>query len=62
MHLAAMDGAGFHCVNARRVNARMAENIREANHILLNGIERAREQVSEIMREHLVLRHPRALA
>ena len=62
LHLAAVDGAGFHGVNARGVNTRMAENVREADHVLLYRIERPREQVSEIMREHLVLRYSRTLA
>ena len=47
-------------VNARRLNARMAQNIRELDDVLVRAIKRRRKQVTQIMREDLPCIHTRA--
>ena len=39
-------------VNARRFNARMAQNIREHDDVLVRAVKRRREQVAQIVREN----------
>ena len=42
-------------VNARRFDARMPENIRQLDDVLVCAIKRRREQVAQIVRENLRL-------
>lgn len=39
--------------NARRFDARMAQNIRELDDVLVRAVKRRREQVAEVVREDL---------
>lgn len=54
--------ACFHSINARGVHVRMSQNIRKPYNILLHLVERPREQVAQVVREHLSLVYVRALA
>ena len=47
-------------VNARRFDARMAQNIRELDDVLVRAVKRRREQVAEVVREDLPCIHTRA--
>ena len=47
-------------VNARRFDARMAQNIREHDDVLVRAVKRRREQVAEVVREDLPCIHTRA--
>ena len=47
-------------VNARRFDARMPENIRQLDDILVCAIKCRREQVAEVVREDLPCIHTRA--
>ena len=47
-------------VNARRFDARMAQNIREHDDILVCAIKCRREQVAQIVREYFPCIHTRA--
>lgn len=38
-------------VNARRFDARMPENIRQLDDVLVRAVKRRREQVAEVVRE-----------
>ena len=46
--------------NARRFDARMAQNIRELDDVLVRAVKRRREQVAEVVREDLPCIHTRA--
>ena len=39
-------------VNARRFDARIAQNIRELDDVLVRAVKRRREQVAEVVREN----------
>ena len=47
-------------VNARRFDARMPENIRQLDDVLVRAVKRRREQVAEVVREDLPCIHTRA--
>ena len=47
-------------VNARRFDARMPENIRQLDDVLVRAVKRRREQVAEVVREGLPCIHTRA--
>ena len=47
-------------VNARHFDARMPENIREHDDVLVRAVKRRREQVAEVVREDLPCIHTRA--
>ena len=47
-------------VDARRFDARMAQNIRELDDVLVRAVKRRREQVAEVVREDLPCIHTRA--
>ena len=49
-------------VNARRFDARMPENIRQLDDVLVCAIKCRREQVAQIVREDFLRVHARALA
>ena len=44
-------------VNARRFDARMPENIRQLDDVLVRAVKRRREQVPEVVREDLPCIH-----
>lgn len=46
--------------NARRFDARMAQNIRELDDVLVRAVKRRREQVAEVVRKGLPCIHTRA--
>ena len=46
-------------VDARRFDARMAQNIRELDDVLVRAVKRRREQVAEVVREDLPCIHTR---
>ena len=39
-------------VNARRFDARMPENIRQLDDVLVRAVKRRREQVAQVVRKH----------
>ena len=39
-------------VNARRFDARMPENIRQLDDVLVRAVKRCREQVAQVVRKH----------
>lgn len=47
-------------VDSRRFDARMPENIRELDDVLVRAVKRRREQVAEVVREDLPCIHTRA--
>ena len=44
-------------VNARRFDARMPENIRQLDDVLVRAVKRRREQVAQVVREDLLCIH-----
>ena len=59
--LPSVDLPALHGIDPRRIDARMSEDIGESDDVLMHMIIRAREQMSQIMRKDLFLRHPRLL-
>ena len=49
-------------VNARRFDARMPENIRQLDDVLVRAVKCRREQVAQIVRKHFRRRDARLLA
>ena len=48
-------------VNARRFDARMPENIRQLDNVLVGAVKRRRKQVAQVVRKDLLRVHARAL-
>ena len=57
LHLFEVLGAGCDDINARSVDARMPQNICQLGNILFHTVKRAREQMPQIVREHLAWQH-----
>ena len=54
--------AGGDQVDACGLNARVPEHVRELGHVPRDAVERPREQVPQVVREHLARRHARRAA
>ena len=51
--------SALHGIDPRRIDARMSEDIGESDDVLMHMIIRSCEQMSQIMRKDLFLRHTR---
>ena len=49
-------------VDARRFDARVAENVRKLDDVLVGAVKRRRKQVAQVVREDLLRVHARAFA
>lgn len=59
LNLPAVHITALHCIKPGGIYARMPENIRKADNILLHGIICPRKQMTQIMRKNLCRRHTR---
>ena len=55
MYLSAVDFPAFHCVYAGGVDARMAEDVSQADNVLLYAVIRSCKQVAQVVREYFFL-------
>ena len=61
LDLLSVDFAAFHCVNSRRVDTTVSENIGKAHDVLLQAVIGACEEVPQVVRKDLLLRYLRRL-
>ena len=61
-HLRAVEIGRLHGINARGVDARVAEELGKAQEVLMHRVIRPREKVAEVMRKDLLLRNVRLFA
>ncbi len=62
LHLFEVFGARGHDIDARGINARMPQNVRQLGNVLFHAVKDARKQVPQIVRKHLAWQHARLLA